>query len=68
MLLTALGLWAVGKKLRWGFISGFISCIIWIAYGLEIDSWGIILGNTLFGIMNLKGYINWSNDAERREA
>ena len=61
---TALSLWAVyllGNKNKLGFISFSMANVLWIFLGFFLmNSLGIGIGNIVFLIMNIRGFISWN--------
>ncbi len=61
---TSLSLFAVyllGNKNKYGFVSFSIANALWIFLGFFLmNSLGIGIGNIVFLIMNIRGYISWN--------
>ncbi len=61
MALSLLAVYLLGNKNNYGFISFSIANILWIILGfLFMNSLGIGIGNIVFLIMNIRGYISWN--------
>lgn len=58
--LSLLSVYMLGNKNKWGFIVFAISNLIWIFLGLAwMDSLGMAVGNFIFMIINIRGFIHW---------
>ncbi|MBJ7428214.1 MAG: PnuC protein [Bacteroidia bacterium] len=58
--LSLLAVYLLGNKNKYGFISFCIANSLWIFLGFFLmDSLGIGIGNIVFLIMNMRGYISW---------
>lgn len=58
--LSLLAVYLLGNKNKYGFISFSIANSLWIFLGFFLmDSLGIGIGNIVFLIMNIRGYISW---------
>ncbi|MFV8783027.1 hypothetical protein ACNKU7_11435 [Microbulbifer sp. SA54] len=69
--LSLLAAYMLGNKNKWGFIVFAISNLIWIFLGLAwMDSLGMAVGNFIFLIINIRGFIQWVklNDLEEHTA
>ena len=60
MGLSLLSAYMLGNKNRWGFILFAVSNAIWIFLGLTwMASVGLAVGNVIFMVINLRGFLNW---------
>lgn len=59
MAATLLAVWLLGNKNKYGFISFIISNILWIAVGVLAQSAAIVIGNFIFMLINIRGYVKW---------
>ncbi len=58
--LSLLAVYLLGNKNKYGFVSFSIANTLWIFLGFFLmDSLGIGIGNIVFLIMNIRGYISW---------
>ncbi|NMM50669.1 nicotinamide mononucleotide transporter [Marinigracilibium pacificum] len=58
--LSLLAVYMLGNKNQWGFIVFAVSNIVWIYLGLVLmNSLGTAIGNAVFLIINIRGFINW---------
>lgn len=61
--LSLLSAYMLGNKNKWGFIVFAVSNVIWIFLGLTwMNSIGIAVGNFIFMLINIKGFVNWAKD------
>ena len=61
MALSLLAVYLLGNKNKYGFISFSIANTLWIYLGLFLmNSLGIGIGNIVFLIMNVRGFISWN--------
>ncbi len=65
MALSLLAVYLLGNKNKLGFISFSIANAIWVFLGFVLmHSLGIGVGNVVFLIMNIRGFISWNNKAQ----
>ena len=58
--LSLISVYMLGNKNKWGFIVFAVSNIIWIFLGLVwMDSIGMAVGNFIFMVINIRGYLTW---------
>ena len=61
MALSLLAVYLLGNKNKYGFISFSIANALWIFLGFTmINSLGIGIGNIVFLIMNIRGFVFWN--------
>ncbi|BDD03961.1 hypothetical protein [Aureibacter tunicatorum] len=61
--LALLAVYLLGNKKKLGFIVFAISNIVWMYLGfVMMNSIGTAVGNSIFLIINIRGYINWQNE------
>jgi len=60
VLLTALGIWQLGDKSRFGFLTMSISNLFWLFLGIATQSLALVAANVAFCIMNFWAFIKWS--------
>lgn len=61
MALSLLAVYLLGNKNKYGFISFSIANVLWIFLGFFLmNSLGIGIGNIVFLIMNVRGFISWN--------
>jgi hypothetical protein len=61
---TFLAIYSLGNKQRGGFGLMMLGNLCWIGVGLSAASVAMSLANCVFLIMNLRGLVRWSGDAE----
>ncbi|OCB69766.1 nicotinamide mononucleotide transporter [Flavobacterium crassostreae] len=65
--LSLLSVYLLGNKNKWGFIIFAISNVVWIFLGFVLmNSLGTAIGNAVFLVINIRGYINWKNLPEEK--
>jgi hypothetical protein len=62
MVATLLAVWFLGNKNRYGFISFIISNLAWIAVGFFAVSHAIVIGNAIFLVINIRGFLKWKKN------
>lgn len=63
MALSLLAVYLLGNKNKYGFISFSIANILWVFLGFFLmNSLGIAVGNAIFLIMNIRGFISWNKN------
>lgn len=60
MVFSMLAVWLLGNKSRWGFASFVLANLLWLIVGTMAGSYGIVIGNTAFVIMNARGFFRWT--------
>ena len=64
MVLSLLAVWLLGNKNRWGFALFVMANLTWLAVGSMAGSYGIVVGNVAFLIMNSRGFLRWQRAAK----
>lgn len=60
MLLSLLAMYMIGNQNRWGFVVFAVANVLWVYLGVYLmDSIGIAVGNLIFLIINVRGYLRW---------
>jgi nicotinamide riboside transporter PnuC len=59
------GVYLLGNKNKNGFLVFMMASLSWIAVGVLIGSYAIIIGSSIFFIMHLRGWFNWSKRSEQ---
>ena len=54
------GVYLLGNKNKYGFLVFMMASLSWIAVGVLISSFAIIIGSSIFFIMHLRGWFNWN--------
>jgi nicotinamide riboside transporter PnuC len=63
MSLSLLAVYLLGNRNKLGFVSFIISNAIWVYVGYLTGSYAIAIGNFIFLLMNLRGWIRWKREA-----
>jgi len=58
------GVYLLGNKNKTGFLVFMLASLSWIAVGVLIGSFAIIIGSSIFFMMHLRGWFNWSKEAK----
>ena len=62
-----IGIYLLGKKNKYGFITFIIGALFWIAYTLVTgNAIGLLLVCSVSSILNIKGFMKWSEDAQTK--
>lgn len=62
MALSLTAVYLLGNKNRLGFISFAVANTLWICLGFTMmGSLGIGIGNSVFLMMNIRGFFSWKN-------
>ncbi len=65
MALSLLSVYMLGNKQRSGFLLFAFSNLIFIFLGLTwMESIGMAVGNVVFMILNIRGYVSWVRNSE----
>jgi hypothetical protein len=69
MALSLYAAYLLGNKQKLGFIIFAISNIFWVLLGLFfMSSYGMAIGNFLFFLINVRGFINWNRSTVKEES
>jgi len=61
IILSVVALVLLGNKMKWGFVFFLFANVTWLVLTvLILNSWAIAIGNTIFLITNLRGFIKWN--------
>lgn len=63
MAFTLVAIYQLGNKQRMGFVLMIIGNAFWIGLGVFTASLALILANSIFAAMNVRGIIKWSHEA-----
>lgn len=51
----------LGNKMKWGFVFFLFANVTWLVLTvLILNSWAIAIGNSIFLITNVRGFIKWN--------
>jgi ABC-type uncharacterized transport system YnjBCD permease subunit len=64
MSASVMALTLLGRKSRWGFVCFMVANLAWIACGLLLPSMPIVLGNMVFLVLNVRGFLAWTPPAQ----
>ena len=59
-----MGVYLLGNKNKYGFLVFMLASLSWIAVGVFVGSFAIIIGSAIFFIMHLRGWFNWSRSEQ----
>jgi len=65
---SATMLWLMGNKSKWGPRLGLLNQILWIAYAVWLQQWGLLPGVILYAIIHGRNMRRWSNESVGRLA
>jgi len=69
MGLSLLAVYLLGNKNKLGFVSFILANLLWTILGFTlINSLGIAIGNIVFFIMNIRGYLSWNKKAQHEKS
>jgi len=61
IILSVVAMVLLGNKMKWGFVFFLFANVTWLVLTvLILNSWAIAIGNTIFLITNLRGFIKWN--------
>ncbi len=61
MTLSVAAMILLGNKVKWGFVFFMIANLTWMALSVFLlNSWAITIGNFIFLVTNLRGFIKWN--------
>lgn len=56
---SALILWLMGNKSKWGPRIGIINQALWVFYVISIEEYGLLPGVILYAIIHFRNVIKW---------
>lgn len=62
MLFTLVAIYQLGNKQRSGFVLMIIGNSFWIGLGVFTASLALIVANSIFALMNVRGLWKWSQE------
>lgn len=69
MGLSLFAVYLLGNKNKFGFISFILANFLWVILGFSlINSLGIAIGNLVFLIMNIRGYLSWNKTSQNEKS
>lgn len=68
MSLSLIAVWLLGNKSRWGFACFILANTLWLFVGWLVGSYGIMVGNSAFLVMNARGFFRWNAGATADKA
>jgi hypothetical protein len=57
------GIFFVGRKTIWGWLILCVNECLWIVYAVMTDQYGFIVGAIIYGIVYVKSFLHWRQDA-----
>ncbi len=57
--LTFASLHLLGSHRRSGFLLGAFASVAWISFAILTSSIALVIANSVFGLMNLRGWMRW---------
>ena len=68
IFMSLVSVYMLGNKNKWGFIIFALSNVIWIYLGLMMmSSVGMAVGNFIFMVINIRGFIHWGKMEENHK-
>ncbi len=62
MILNALSIYLLGKRLKLGFFLGVVANLAWIAFAVLADSAATVIACSIFVVLNARGWWNWTRE------
>ena len=59
--LLILSIWLVGKKIRFGFMLGFLGNLLWMVAGVGRNTYDLAVIGLIMALLNLRGWYKWGN-------
>jgi len=57
---SALMLWQMGNKSKWGPRLGIANQVLWIIYTVATEQWGLFPGVLLYAIIHIRNLRRWA--------
>lgn len=69
MGLSLLAVYLLGNKNKLGFVSFILANMLWTILGFTlINSLGIAIGNLVFLVMNIRGFMSWNKTPQNEKS
>jgi nicotinamide riboside transporter PnuC len=62
LVLNAFAIYLLGKKKKVGFALGIVANVAWIIFGILAHSMATVVACTIFVLLNIKGWWNWTRE------
>lgn len=59
---SAIMLWLMGNKTKWGPRIGIFNQVLWVIYAAWIEQWGLLPGVVIYTIIHIRNLIRWEKD------
>jgi hypothetical protein len=59
-LVTVIGLWLVGSRIRWGWLVQLGANVLWVIYAITTKQYGFIIGAIVTGVALVRNYALWN--------
>jgi len=59
------GVYLLGNKNKIGFLVFMVASLSWVTFGFLTNSLAVIIGSSIFFLMHLRGFINWTKEAAK---
>ena len=56
---SAIMLWQMGNKSKWGPRLGIANQVVWIVYAVGTQQWGLIPGVLIYTAVHVRNLIRW---------
>ena len=57
--LGILQIYLTGKKLRFGWIVGLMTSLLWFIYGIVTAQYGFLISAVVFGAIHWRNWVSW---------
>lgn len=48
-----------GNKWKFAPLLGFVVCLIWFVYAIQIQKYGLLLSISVGGVIQIRNYLKW---------
>lgn len=59
LVFTALQLYLLGQKNKWGFLFGLLGAAAWIYVNISLSIWGGVISNVIIVVILIHGWWSW---------
>ena len=56
---SAVMLWLMGNKNKWGPRLGLLNQVLWLAFCLALKQWGLLPGIIIYAIVHIRNMLQW---------
>jgi hypothetical protein len=60
---SAVMLWLMGNKSKWGPRIGLANQVLWMIYAVYTEQWGLVPGIIIYAVVHVRNMAKWAGPA-----